>query len=35
MITRDMKLRLIDRGYTMDDIKKMTPAEANQILEKN
>jgi hypothetical protein len=27
-----MKLDLLDKGYKMEDIKKMTPAEAHEIL---
>lgn len=32
MITRDMKQQLVDMGYTREEINKMTPQEANDIL---
>ena len=30
-----MKLQLLDMGYTLEDIKKMTPYEAHEIINKN
>lgn len=32
MITRDMKQQLVDMGYTREEVAKMTPQEANDIL---